>query len=905
MDDPTTMCSLEDSMVGVKLRYGKEFRRFQFSRKGTLAELAGCVYRMFQDPVQLKYYDEDGDEISLDCDIELTEAMEVAKETGCLRLIACPSKKSVRHKTISNLASLVATAPAPSSTTVMSTAAAPSGLRRRRSHQRENVAKASAPVLSTPTPAPAPAFDTATSAAVATEHTVPVSFKAIVPQLAEILAEKIVPAISRRQDEEADLKLLEAEKRAEDYGLLLAETKNEMDGLNKETSLLEDKLHSLETNLDHINEPFQHLQVEHDLLKKDFKDLQDVNSSLEKEVSVRLTHERNLEEEVARLKHRIMEVETALMEQRTRNMLFRKPMTKTKARPRKQTVYSKVAEEVAQIGREKAMKNCASAPDLAEATSNGLMKRRSRLNCATFVSDENLDDGTVVTPGHITKLWKMKNTGKYAWPDDTVLRFINGNMTPDNAASVPVPSAAPNEEVVVHAEMRVPSAAGRYRSTWRLSTGAPRSDFGHRLWCDVVVLQSPLVPKPTIEQEQEQEQTLTTNPLPTNVTVVTLQPHPAMMLTVNSGSKDESDVAKEEPSLSASVASESSRSSLTSTPQPLDRSSSLCSMSSASSIDSVVEVSIADGREDSVPSSPVSSPLTGASVAVVDPQTNMVLCIDAEEDNASLSERVLSSLECDVSTPVDAIPSYEYFESDHDSDLLLHELDATSSCDEYVMVASDDARSRSSSFEAENQDQEQDIGNETLKEETIIDAVSDAEAMWDKEGEYAQKPSTPVVAAEVNCMPEAGDLFANNVRSAVMVAPAAASVVNNTQIPDMLRTPESTMQELLPHVPQAEVNQVIAAAAPNAVVIAAAETDASTPLDNDVTCAPTPAVPLSQETQSSSPSPSTADTLRREAFLGTLFEMGFFDRALNNVLLTKHENDLQKVVTELVTLSSS
>ncbi|XP_070583100.1 next to BRCA1 gene 1 protein isoform X2 [Erythrolamprus reginae] len=106
---------------------------------------------------------------------------------------------------------------------------------------------------------------------------------------------------------------------------------------------------------------------------------------------------------------------------------------------------------------------------------------------AAFV-DENLPDGTCLPPKIIfMKHWRMRNTGNMAWSSDTKLKFMWGNITMKSSGKkdVVVPFLLPGEDGFVSVEFEAPATEGTYSSHWRLShKGEP---FGPRIWCSIVV----------------------------------------------------------------------------------------------------------------------------------------------------------------------------------------------------------------------------------------------------------------------------------------------------------------------------------------------------------------------------------------------------------------------------------
>ncbi|XP_061446171.1 next to BRCA1 gene 1 protein isoform X2 [Rhineura floridana] len=106
---------------------------------------------------------------------------------------------------------------------------------------------------------------------------------------------------------------------------------------------------------------------------------------------------------------------------------------------------------------------------------------------AAFV-DENLPDGTLLQPRTtFIKHWRMRNTGNMEWSSDTKLKFMWGNLTlvSSDKKNVTVPSLLPGQEGVVSVEFVAPPVEGTYTSHWRLSHRGEQ--FGPRIWCSIVV----------------------------------------------------------------------------------------------------------------------------------------------------------------------------------------------------------------------------------------------------------------------------------------------------------------------------------------------------------------------------------------------------------------------------------
>ncbi|KAM7029835.1 next to BRCA1 gene 1 protein isoform 1-T1 [Acridotheres tristis] len=110
---------------------------------------------------------------------------------------------------------------------------------------------------------------------------------------------------------------------------------------------------------------------------------------------------------------------------------------------------------------------------------------------AVFV-DENLPDGTHLKPGtKFIKHWRMKNTGNVEWSSDTKLKLMWGNLTLacSEKKDVLVPSLPSGQVGTVSVEFVAPNIEGTYTSHWRLSHRGEQ--FGPRIWCSIVVDPSP------------------------------------------------------------------------------------------------------------------------------------------------------------------------------------------------------------------------------------------------------------------------------------------------------------------------------------------------------------------------------------------------------------------------------
>ena len=91
---------------------------------------------------------------------------------------------------------------------------------------------------------------------------------------------------------------------------------------------------------------------------------------------------------------------------------------------------------------------------------------------ATYLADVTIPDNTVIPPGTMfVKTWRLRNDGNCAWgPGTTVdaLVLVGGNAM-GNAGSVPLTfPVLPGQSVNLSVSLTAPTAAGTYRSDWKL-----------------------------------------------------------------------------------------------------------------------------------------------------------------------------------------------------------------------------------------------------------------------------------------------------------------------------------------------------------------------------------------------------------------------------------------------------
>jgi next-to-BRCA1 protein 1 len=143
-----------------------------------------------------------------------------------------------------------------------------------------------------------------------------------------------------------------------------------------------------------------------------------------------------------------------------------------------------------------------------------------------FVTDVSVEDGTTMNPQQsFVKIWKIRNEGTVAWPENTRLSYVGGDKLA-NVEAVAVPPIEPGVEVDIAFDMTAPSLPGRYVSYYRLLT-PDGTRFGQRVWVDIVVAPQEEKPK-EVKAETKMEVETPAQPLyPVVQPVQTPAPAPA------------------------------------------------------------------------------------------------------------------------------------------------------------------------------------------------------------------------------------------------------------------------------------------------------------------------------------------------------------------------------------------
>ena len=89
--------------------------------------------------------------------------------------------------------------------------------------------------------------------------------------------------------------------------------------------------------------------------------------------------------------------------------------------------------------------------------------------CASFVSDVTVADGSYVAPGStFVKTWRIRNNGTTTWTTNYQLVFVSGTqMASVNSVNLPY-NIGPGQSVDISVTMTAPTQAGSYKSSWML-----------------------------------------------------------------------------------------------------------------------------------------------------------------------------------------------------------------------------------------------------------------------------------------------------------------------------------------------------------------------------------------------------------------------------------------------------
>ena len=107
--------------------------------------------------------------------------------------------------------------------------------------------------------------------------------------------------------------------------------------------------------------------------------------------------------------------------------------------------------------------------------------------CASFVSDVTIADGSYVAPGStFVKTWRIRNNGTTTWTTNYKLVFVSGTqMAAQSTVNLPY-NVAPGQTVDISVQMTAPTTAGSYKSSWMLMNESG-TQFGVGANCQTAV----------------------------------------------------------------------------------------------------------------------------------------------------------------------------------------------------------------------------------------------------------------------------------------------------------------------------------------------------------------------------------------------------------------------------------
>jgi len=139
---------------------------------------------------------------------------------------------------------------------------------------------------------------------------------------------------------------------------------------------------------------------------------------------------------------------------------------------------------------------------------------------AFFIRDSVPDSSKIVADTKFDQVWTLHNPGPLAWPAGCSVRFIGGDamLNVDNTHPSSVSTIAdatesnvigreiqPGETIDFRVTLKAPQRKGKAISYWRLKSadGVP---FGHKLWCDIDVVQESPALQPETEHVENVEE---------------------------------------------------------------------------------------------------------------------------------------------------------------------------------------------------------------------------------------------------------------------------------------------------------------------------------------------------------------------------------------------------------------
>ena len=103
-----------------------------------------------------------------------------------------------------------------------------------------------------------------------------------------------------------------------------------------------------------------------------------------------------------------------------------------------------------------------------------------------YIADVTIPDDMEIEPGTaFVKTWRLQNNGDTTWGPGYELVFVNGNAM-GSPTALPLPTAAPGQQVDVSINQVAPGTAGKHFGDWRLRS-AQGETFGELVYLRIVV----------------------------------------------------------------------------------------------------------------------------------------------------------------------------------------------------------------------------------------------------------------------------------------------------------------------------------------------------------------------------------------------------------------------------------
>lgn len=109
---------------------------------------------------------------------------------------------------------------------------------------------------------------------------------------------------------------------------------------------------------------------------------------------------------------------------------------------------------------------------------------------AHFVKDLNFPDDDLVAPGQpLNKIWLVKNTGECSWPIGTRLIFLDGTFGKEASAEIKA-NVKKGELYKLTVALTAPMQTGKFTARYMLASPAGEK-FGHKYWINIKVSKFP------------------------------------------------------------------------------------------------------------------------------------------------------------------------------------------------------------------------------------------------------------------------------------------------------------------------------------------------------------------------------------------------------------------------------